>query len=828
MHNSDKPHIKNIFKRENKSHSEELFGLSKVFHSHHHNHQSNNHHSHFHNPFHSSGNNSDVESSNNGSSGHNHHLLSRTPSILSLKRHNSHTNKTNVEEGKKVLSKDETLAHLQHMNDKNHKHFVATDSKRCDSSDSDNSGTHHEKLVYNPFGINKDLQNSGPKRSDFYLGNGSQRILDNPVADPNDYLPDEFKQDHINLLEDFEIDVSTKKIGDGGSSDVRIITSATNKKKIYALKKFTLLNKETDEEFYQRASKEYVISKKASFSRHVVDTIALVRIQSQGLLTRGWGFVLEFCNGGDLFNLIVKPGWKRGSLSEKYCIFKQIAHGVRFLHDNDIVHRDLKPENVLVDPNGIAKLCDFGVSSYGHEVEGDLNSPIKMSTAFVGSPPYSPPEVMHLKELSHSEAKNHPYDPFKMDHWGLGMLLFCLVYANVPFTSASSNDHAFRDYKFNHKRFCTDNPNFKNNRDFNKGPGSDFKWASQFGSSGAARAAWKLCDPSPEHRYDLDLLFEDPWFQSLEMCIFEHPDQAVNPVVYSNSHSNSSSATNSRMPSRQNTVTNRSSSRQNSNHNVNRADSGAELHSNFKSMLDFSEESKSDKNDNPEAHNDNEDEASVKSSSSLTPLTLNDGQLKDKCQCECSSNEQNSSEPSKILKSVKSMLDVSDSSKKPESPKVKSMLDTGLPSLKENEQNSTPPKLSSIPDEETVEPSVSNVSDTSSSSGVSSPSGKNNCSCQCHQNQKDTMNNMRSSSNQLSRPRSHSQPIKRSSSNDTSNYKLNGKTDTSSTMDSDEKLKNCDMHVDAKGFCELGYKLKKHHHLDVSNVALAGGVSRRR
>lgn len=254
-----------------------------------------------------------------------------------------------------------------------------------------NNNLQHEKIKYNPFGINKSPSAEHPSTS-FYLSGGpdANRVLNNPVADPNDFLPEELQQDHVNLLEDFEIDMQNKKLGDGGSSDVRIINSACNKKNVYALKKFTLLDKESDEDFYKRAIKEYIISKKASKSRHVVDTIMMVRIQSQANLTRGWGIILELCGGGDLFNAIVKLGWKSSSLNEKYCIFKQIAYGVKFLHEMGIAHKDLKPENVLIDGNGIAKLCDFGVSGYGNEVQGDLSSPVKLSTAYVVSALLSP------------------------------------------------------------------------------------------------------------------------------------------------------------------------------------------------------------------------------------------------------------------------------------------------------------------------------------------------------------------------------------------------------------------------------------------------------
>ncbi|KAI5963041.1 PTK2 [Candida pseudojiufengensis] len=447
------------------------------------------------------------------------------PSSTNLINNMNNLNLNNGNIPHKKLTKAETFAHMSQLDSRNaakqqlRNTRIPTNQSQISSTPA-HSSSNHEKIVYNPYGMIKTPSQEQPKSTSFYLSgvNDGERVLANPVANPNDYLPENLQETHINLLDDYDIDVSNKKLGDGGSSDVRIINSCNDKKKLYALKKFTLLSKESDEEFYKRVAKEYIIHKKTTSNQHVVDVYGIIRIQSQANLTRGWGMVMEYCNNGDLFSMIIRSGWKKSPLMEKYCFFKQISKGLKFIHDQDIAHRDIKPENVLIDARGCCKLCDFGVSDYQHEIPGDFNSPIKLSTSYVGSPPYSPPEVMLLKEKSHNEIKNFAYNMFKADCWGLGMLLFCMIYSGVPFQQASPLDHGYRDYQFNHKRFCTDHQNFKNNKGINKGPGSEFKLAAKFESSGASRVAWKLCDPSTVKRYDLDMLFDDPWFKSIEIC----------------------------------------------------------------------------------------------------------------------------------------------------------------------------------------------------------------------------------------------------------------------------------------------------------------------
>lgn len=633
---------------------------------------------------------------------------------------------------------------------------------------------HHEKIKYNPYGINKLLLNQATHLALFYLKGGPDsggRIVANPVADPNDYLPDELKEDHINLLDDFEFENNDKKVGDGGSGDVRIVYLNTNKKKLYALKKFSLFLKESDDEFYKRAAKEYILSRKVSELRHVVNTIALLRIQSQGAMTRGWGMIMDYCGGGDLFNMIVKPGWKRTLLSERYCIFKQIAYGLKFLHDSDIVHRDLKPENILIDNNGVAKLCDFGVSDYGHEEPGNFNSEIKVSTAYVGSPPYSPPEVMKLKEVTLSDLKNWAYDPFKMDHWGLGMLLFCLVYSGVPFQQLSPNDHHFRDYKFNRDRYISNFPIFKNNEDYTKGPGSEFKWAAQFHSPGAARVAWKLCDPSLTLRYTLEDLFKDPWFTTLEMCVYEHLDQHVDPFMFSHhsSHSGAPSHQSSRAASRKNTITSYPPEEP----------EAPDIHTPVRSMLDMAGVGAA-----PATPTIDSDNVSIKSNSLLThtPLRLAHEDKPFRLQRTNSEVSMNLNSSGSSVPKVRSMLDVGASPDRAALPRVAedevaNTSSSQLPIVEEDDIHGEQCNLGEEPElqvqQEAIPPEVN------LDSSIPTPS-------------------------QTPALEGHASFLYQEPLHDTD-----------------------DLKIDSSGYCELGYKLKKHHHLDVSTVLISGSKSRR-
>lgn len=96
-------------------------------------------------------------------------------------------------------------------------------------------------------------------------------------------------------------------------------------------------------------------------------------------------------------------------------LVRQVAEAVASAHALGIVHRDLKQLNVLVDTEGRARVCDFGLAT-----AGDLTR-LTRSQAFLGTPSHMAPEQL---EGGSSERARAP----TVDVWALGVILFeCLT-----------------------------------------------------------------------------------------------------------------------------------------------------------------------------------------------------------------------------------------------------------------------------------------------------------------------------------------------------------------------------------------------------------------
>ena len=168
--------------------------------------------------------------------------------------------------------------------------------------------------------------------------------------------------------------------------------------------------------------------------------------------------VLEYCEGGELFNAIQrrrnkKQAMRRGQYTEMQAavITSQILKALADLHAAGIVHRDVKPENILLtdtnDDNRIrVKLCDFGMARSlreepseteetamdegGKSCESSPSTPGRSRAySIIGSNYYAAPEISY----------GNPYDT-AVDIYSLGVTLYILLCGFPPCFSGPNSE----------------------------------------------------------------------------------------------------------------------------------------------------------------------------------------------------------------------------------------------------------------------------------------------------------------------------------------------------------------------------------------------------
>lgn len=122
---------------------------------------------------------------------------------------------------------------------------------------------------------------------------------------------------------------------------------------------------------------------------------------------------MEFAENGDLLDFINQIPF----YCEDFCRFyiRQIALGVRYMHDNNLAHRDLKPDNVVIDKHLNAKIIDMGFTK--------RFSSGRMAHGYIGTEYYMAPEIL----FGQGE-----YDPMKADVYALGITLFTMFFKTPP------------------------------------------------------------------------------------------------------------------------------------------------------------------------------------------------------------------------------------------------------------------------------------------------------------------------------------------------------------------------------------------------------------
>ena len=136
----------------------------------------------------------------------------------------------------------------------------------------------------------------------------------------------------------------------------------------------------------------------------------------------------EFIDGTTLRQLLDQHDL---SISKALSIAEQVCTALKAAHGEGIVHRDIKPENIMLRPDGLVKLLDFGIAKLTEQSE-ELSSQTYTQTELgfiLGTVSYMSPE----------QARGLRVDD-RTDIWSLGVVLYEMLAGHLPFAEATRLD----------------------------------------------------------------------------------------------------------------------------------------------------------------------------------------------------------------------------------------------------------------------------------------------------------------------------------------------------------------------------------------------------
>ena len=138
-------------------------------------------------------------------------------------------------------------------------------------------------------------------------------------------------------------------------------------------------------------------------------------------------FVMEFIEGQRIDEYCDA---QKLATTERLKLFLPVCSAVQYAHQRLIIHRDIKPGNILVTPEGVPKLLDFGIAKILLSSETASQPEQTISLFRLLTPEYASPE----------QVKSEPITTAS-DVYSLGVVLYELLTGRTPYCVATRTPH---------------------------------------------------------------------------------------------------------------------------------------------------------------------------------------------------------------------------------------------------------------------------------------------------------------------------------------------------------------------------------------------------